>query len=78
MTYKKWKNKFILAFKSWFYTTLTEENIEKIIKRKEEELKDISVLEEKEIENIKNEMHNELSGYYTEEEINKIINDIIS
>ena len=78
MSYKKIKGKIILAFKSWFYTTLTEENIEKIIKRKEEELDDIEMLTEKEIENIKNEMHEELSGYHTEEEIDEIIKNTIS
>ena len=39
LTIKDMKDKVVLAFKYWYYTTLTEENIDKIIKRKEEELR---------------------------------------
>jgi len=67
-----------LAAKGFFYQTLTEENIEKIIKRKEKELAEIQNLKKVEIEKIKEEMYKELEGHYTNEEIDKMINDIIS
>jgi len=72
------KDNIKLAIKTAFYHTLTEKNIQKIIDRKEEEIKDIRALEKIEIEKIREEMYNELEGYYLDEEIEEMINETIS
>ena len=77
MSIREIKDKVALAFKYWYYTTLTAENIEKIIKRKEEELRNIEISEKQEIEKIKNEAYQELSDYHTPEEIDEILKTII-
>jgi hypothetical protein len=64
-----------LKVKEFAYSTLTEENIDKIIKRKEEEIEDVKALEEQEIECVLNELREELEfeGKYDDEEIETAI-----
>ncbi len=61
-----------------FYHTLTEENLEKIIKSKEEDLENIETLEEIELQKIKEDLYKELSEYHTDEEIEKLYQEMIN
>ena len=77
MKFSEIKNKVVLFFKSWFYTTLTEENIEKIIKRKEQELEDIEILEKQEMERIREDLYDELGDSLSDDEIEQIYKKVI-
>jgi hypothetical protein len=61
--------------KKMYYHTLTEENLEKIIKMKEEELEDCETIEQQTLENLKKELADDLrqSGDFEEDEIKEMI-----
>jgi len=73
----KIRDKIILSIKSFFYQTLTEENIDKIIKRKEQEIEDLEILEKQNLSQLKEELRDELCDYNTDEEIDEIFNEIV-
>jgi len=60
-----------LFFKKMFYAILSEENLEKIIKRKDEKIEDLKFLENLELQKIKDDLEDE--GYLTDEEMAAIV-----
>jgi len=56
---------------------LTEENIEKLSKRKDEEFDDYEILEEQEMRQIKRELEHDLhNSGLSDEEVEKIIDEV--
>lgn len=71
-------DKTVIWIKSKLYTVLSEENIDKLTKRKEKELKDLEVMKIMMHREIRNNLEHELSDYYTEEEIDVMLKEIIN
>ena len=72
----KLKEKIFLALKSFGYSTLTEENLEKIIKRKESEIEDLDILIKEENMKIYEDLKQELGDLFSDEEIETIYRNI--
>jgi hypothetical protein len=73
----KWDT-FVIWIKSKLYTVLSVENIDKLTVRKEKELSDLEVVKKLKIKEIREELEEEFSDYYTEEEIDNMLKEIIN
>jgi len=61
-------------FKKKYYGMLSVEDLDKIVQEKEEEIKDLELMESEQLEEIKNEMRIDLARFgYDEEEIEEMI-----
>jgi hypothetical protein len=73
----KWDN-FVIWIKSKLYTTLSVENIDKLTDRKEKELKSLEIIKNMMHRDIRKNLNEEFSDYYTEEEIDDMYEEIIN
>uniref|UniRef100_A0A6M3JLD0 Uncharacterized protein n=1 Tax=viral metagenome TaxID=1070528 RepID=A0A6M3JLD0_9ZZZZ len=68
-------NTIFLKIKELFFYTLTEENLEKIIRKNEKEICDIKLIEKQILEEVREELRTDLreAGYTNEDEIEEMI-----
>jgi hypothetical protein len=69
---------FVIWIKEKLYTVLSTENLDKLTIKKEKELKALETVKELVYKDIRKELEEEFSDYYTEEEIDAMFKEIIN
>ena len=72
-----WDN-FVIWIKSKLYTILSIENIDKLTKRKEDELESLEVIKKEMHKDIKKELDEEFGDYYSDKELDEMFKEIIN
>ena len=73
----KW-DKAVIWVKSKLYTILSAENLDKLTARKENEIKGLEAIRESMHEDIRRELDEELGDYYSDEELDNMLKEIIN
>ena len=71
-------DKAVIWVKSKLYTILSVENLDKLTTRKDNEIKSLEIVKKSMHEDIRRELDEEFGDYYSEEEIDNMLKEIIS